>query len=80
MKTLIINTHLSYPGWSERKLNFTFMDLAKTFFIERGHEVAETFVERGYNPEEEVKKHVAAMAKGQSRSMCLSNWPRMRST
>jgi hypothetical protein len=24
------------------------MDLAKAFFVERGHPVAETFVERGY--------------------------------
>ena len=37
METLIINTHLTYPGWSEGKLNLTFMDLAKTFFVERGH-------------------------------------------
>ncbi len=36
------------------------MDLAKAFFLERGHPVAETFVERGYDPEEEVKKHAAA--------------------
>jgi NADPH dehydrogenase (quinone) len=28
--------------------------------VERGHQVAETFVERGYDPEEEVKKHAAA--------------------
>ena len=55
MKILSINTHLTYPGWSEGKL-----DLAKAFFVERGHPVAETFVERGYDPEEEVKKHAAA--------------------
>lgn len=60
MKILIINTHLNYPGWSEGKLNLTFMELAKAFFMERGHEVAETFVERGYQPEEEVAKHLAA--------------------
>jgi modulator of drug activity B len=59
MKILIINTHLTYAGWSEAKLNLTFMDLAKTFFAERGHQVAETFVERGYDPEAEVKKHAA---------------------
>ena len=47
MNLLIINTHLTYPGWSEGKLNLTFMDAAKTFFVERGHGVAETFVERG---------------------------------
>jgi hypothetical protein len=33
------------------KLNFIFMDLAKAFFLERGHQVAERFVERGYDPE-----------------------------
>ena len=55
MKILIINTHLTYPGWSEGKLNLAFMDLARAFFVERGHQVAETFVERGYDPEEKVK-------------------------
>jgi hypothetical protein len=60
MKILSINTHLTYPGWSEGKLNLAFMDLAKAFFVERGHQVAETFVERGYDPEEEMKKHAAA--------------------
>jgi modulator of drug activity B len=60
MKILIINTHLTYAGWSEGKLNLTFMELAKNFFRERGHEVIETFVERGYNAQEEVKKHEAA--------------------
>ena len=60
MNILIINTHLTYPGWSEGKLNLAFMDAAKSFFAQRGHSVAETFVERGYNPEDEVHKHVAA--------------------
>jgi modulator of drug activity B len=60
MNVLIINAHLTYPGWSEGKLNMAFMDQAKAFFTERGHAVAETFVERGYKPEEEVQKHVAA--------------------
>lgn len=60
MKVLIINTHLTYAGWSEGKLNMAFMDQAKAFFAERGHEVAETYVERGYKPEEEVQKHAAA--------------------
>ena len=66
MKILIINTHLNYPGWSGGKLNLTFMDAAKAFFTERRQPklgvptVAETFVERGYKPEEEVEKHAAA--------------------
>lgn len=60
MNTLLINTHLTYPGWSEGKLNLKFMNVARTFFLECGHEVAETFVERGYEAEEEVAKHAAA--------------------
>jgi hypothetical protein len=36
MKILIIHTHLTYQGRSEGKLNFTFMEIAKTFFVERG--------------------------------------------
>lgn len=60
MKILIINAHLNYPGWSEGKLNLAFMDLAKTFFAERRHEVAETFIERSYKPEEEMQKHAMA--------------------
>jgi len=60
MKILIINAHLNYPGWSEGKLNLTFTDAAKAFFTERGQPVAETFIERGYQPEEEVQKHAAA--------------------
>ncbi len=60
MTVLLINTHLNYPGWSEGKLNLTFMECAKTFFGERGHPVIETFVERGYQPDEEVQKHLTA--------------------
>lgn len=60
MNILIVNAHLTYPGWSEGKLNLTFMEIAKAFFLERGHQVTETFVERGYEPVEEVSKHVAA--------------------
>ena len=60
MNVFIINAHLTYPGWSEGKLNLTFMDLAKEVFEESGHHVAVTIVERGYDPEEEVEKHVAA--------------------
>jgi NADPH dehydrogenase (quinone) len=60
METLIINAHLTYPGWSEGKLNLAFRDIAKAFFLKRGDQVVETFIERGYDPEEEVKKHAAA--------------------
>jgi modulator of drug activity B len=60
MNVLIINTHLTYAGWSEGKLNLAFMEQAKAFFAERGHQVAETFVERGYDAGEEVAKHAHA--------------------
>jgi len=60
MNLLIINAHLTYPGWSEGKLNLIFMDAANAFFIQRGHRVAETLVERGYDAQEEVEKHLAA--------------------
>ncbi len=60
MKVLIINAHLIYPGWSEGKLNLSFAEQAKAFFVERGHEVIETSIESGYAAGEEVDKHVAA--------------------
>ena len=60
MNILLINTHLTYPGWSEGKLNLTFMNIAKRFFVDRGHHVTETFIERGYDATDEVQKHVAA--------------------
>ncbi|HEY5704037.1 MAG TPA: NAD(P)H-dependent oxidoreductase [Terrimicrobiaceae bacterium] len=60
MKALIINAHLTYPGWSEGRLNLLFVETAKAIFAGRGHEVAETLIEQGYSPEEEVKKHIQA--------------------
>src|SRR3954463_4701616 len=60
MNVLIINTHLTYAGWSEGKLNLTLSKAAAAFFKERGHTVAETMVEDGYEPEGEVQKHAAA--------------------
>ena len=27
METLIINSHLTYPGWSDCKLNLTFLEI-----------------------------------------------------
>ena len=34
------------------------MEMAKSFFVEQGVDVIETFVERGYTPDEEVQKHI----------------------
>lgn len=57
---LLINTHLTYPGWSEGKLNASFYNVAKEFFISKNYKVLETKVEDGYNPDEEVEKHLQA--------------------
>ena len=41
---LLINTHLTYPGWSEGKLNASFYNVAKEFFISKNYKVLETKV------------------------------------
>jgi modulator of drug activity B len=60
LNVLIINAHLTDPGWFEGQLNLAFMDAAKAFFAERGHQVTGTHVERGYRAEAEVENHAAA--------------------
>ena len=57
---LLVNTHLTYPNWSEGALNKAFQGKAKAFFEESGYEVLETIVENGYEPAEEVEKHLQA--------------------
>lgn len=57
---LIINAHLTYPGMSTGMLNRSFADTAKKFFESQGYRVLETKIEAGYNPEEEVEKHLQA--------------------
>lgn len=59
-KVLLINTHLTYPNWSEGALNNSFLKIAKNFFTSKSYEVLETTIEDGYNPEEEEKKHLEA--------------------
>ena len=59
-KILLINTHLTYPNWSEGKLNNAFHQKAKEFFLSKGFEVLETKIEDGYNVDEEVEKHLEA--------------------
>lgn len=60
MKILIINTHLTYPGWSEGKLNLAFMDLAKALRGVRASGRRDFLVEGGYDLAEKAKKHVTA--------------------
>ncbi len=59
-KVLLIDTHLTYPNWTEGKLNAAFYKIAKDFFLSKGFEILETKVESGYNPQEEEKKHLEA--------------------
>jgi modulator of drug activity B len=60
MNVLITYAHLNYPNWSEGTLNKSMAQVAKEYFTERGHKVIETNIEAGYDPDEEVQKHVAA--------------------
>ena len=59
-KVLIINAHQRYEGFAEGKLNQTFVDVMKTEFENKGYEVKLTSIEKGYDPQEEVEKHVWA--------------------
>lgn len=59
-KVLLINTHLTYPNWTEGKLNNAFIKIAKDFFISKSFQVLETKIEDGYNSVEEVEKHLEA--------------------
>ncbi|MNK06743.1 Modulator of drug activity B [compost metagenome] len=59
-KVLLINTHLTYPNWSEGLLNDAFHQKAKEFFTAKNFEVLATKVEDGYNADEEVEKHLEA--------------------
>ncbi len=56
-KVLIINAHQYYEGFSEGKLNQTFANTAKHALEEKGCEVKTTYIEKGYDIEEEIVKH-----------------------
>lgn len=59
-KVLLINTHLTYPNWTEGTLNNSFILKAKNFFEAKDFEILETKIEEGYNAEEEAEKHLLA--------------------
>lgn len=59
-KVLLINAHLTYPNWTEGKLNKAFFETAREYFESGNYEVMETIIEEGYNVEEEEKKHLEA--------------------
>ncbi|MCK5027991.1 MAG: NAD(P)H-dependent oxidoreductase [Bacteroidales bacterium] len=56
-KVLIINAHQKYEGFAEGKLNQTFMDVAKETLEAKDCEVQITYIEKGYDIEEEISKH-----------------------
>jgi modulator of drug activity B len=41
-KVLLINAHLTYPKWTEGKLNDSFLQIAKDFFASQSFEIFET--------------------------------------
>lgn len=59
-KVLLINTHLTYPNWTEGTLNNSFIQKAKDFFEAKDFKILETKIEEGYNVDEEVEKHLEA--------------------
>ena len=56
-KVLIINAHQKYEGFAIGKLNQTFVDVAKATLEANGCEVKITYIEKGYDIEEEIAKH-----------------------
>jgi len=57
---LIINAHQFYEGFSEGKLNQAMVEVAKETLEESGHEVKLTEIEKGYDINEEIEKHLWA--------------------
>ncbi len=57
---LIIYAHQFYEGFSEGKLNRAMFDVAKETLEEAGYEVKLTEIEKGYDVNEEVEKHLWA--------------------
>ncbi len=59
-KVLIINAHQRYENFAEGKLNKTYVETAKNFFEKKGLEVKLSKIEDGYDPDEEIDKHLWA--------------------
>ncbi len=57
---LIINTHQFYEGFAEGKLNKTIADVIAEEMKAKGCEVKLTYIEKGYDANEEVEKHLWA--------------------
>ncbi len=59
-KVLIINAHQFYEGFAEGKLNRTMVAVMKEELEAKGCEVQLTYIEKGYDSNEEVEKHLWA--------------------
>ena len=59
-KALLINAHQRYEGFAEGKLNQTMADVIIAELEAKGFEVKLTSVEKGYDINEEIEKHVWA--------------------
>ena len=57
---LIVYAHQFYEGFSEGKLNRAMFDVARETLEEAGYEVKLTEIEKGYDVNEEVEKHLWA--------------------
>ncbi len=57
---LLINAHQFYQGFSEGKLNQTMADIIMTEMQAKGWEVNRTHIEKGYDVNQEVEKHLKA--------------------
>ncbi|MCW2485790.1 NAD(P)H-dependent oxidoreductase [Candidatus Symbiopectobacterium sp. NZEC127] len=57
---LIINAHQTYPGLSEGALNREYVALIKNEMDKKGYRTQQTYIEKGYNINEEVQKHLWA--------------------
>ncbi len=56
-KALIINAHLRYEGIAEGKLNASLASEIKAQLQNKGYEVKETYIEKGYDVDDEIAKH-----------------------
>ena len=59
-KILIINAHQFYEGFSEGRLNRAMVDVAKEALESAGCEVKLTEIEKGYDIDKEIEKHLWA--------------------
>lgn len=59
-KVLIIYAHQFYEGFSEGRLNKTIADAIRSEMEIHGNEVKHTYIEQGYDVDEEVQKHLWA--------------------